>query len=93
MNLKYDTSMVENSSRFHHVNTVERKNLQVPTTHIVTTAANHHPHASYVAVGISKGLVRSNIIFVLHVPEKGTKKVIAKPGNAVNRKRIPENSS
>ena len=59
---------------------------------IVVTAANHHPHAGYVAVGISKRFVRLKIIVVISVPEKDTNKVIAKPGNAVNLKFILKDS-
>ena len=70
------------------------KSRKVPAYRIiVTTAVNHHPHAGYVEVGISKGFVRLKVIVVLRVPGKDTKKVIAKPENAVNLKFILKDSS
>lgn len=51
------------------------------------TVTSHHPHAGSVEVGVSKGFVRLKIIVVLHVLEKGIKKVIAKSENAFNNRK------
>ena len=70
------------------------KSRKVPAYRIIEmTAVNHHSYAGYAEVGISKGFVRLKVIVVLRVPGKDTKKVIAKPENAVNLKFILKDSS